>query len=208
MSKFAQDTDHLINPNHNINNNNGPQRPTNDAPRLTRTRSILIAILSLLALTLFSLEISHNGRANINLDLDQTPLDIPADSSSSNSPNGHSLLSGTTTPSRATPEPEPAAYDDDDDDDSPPKTQCTPGNFYASCFNDIRYFECAASHDNTFLLAHPCPAGQKFFCIGEGRGKCAARRATRTGEGYGMRCNGEEELGACVKVVVEPTGYE
>lgn len=157
MSKFAQD--------------NYRQRP--NAPWISRPYGILLVIFSLLAVSLFYLEVSRHGRANINPDLDRTPLGTSSDSASPPPNTDTELLDAIASP------------------------HCKIGDLYGSCLNEIRYFQCTPDGP----LAHPCPAGQKFFCTGEGEGACDERHSTKwSGKGFEMICEGEEELGACKKV--------
>ncbi|KAI5365236.1 hypothetical protein Slin15195_G047720 [Septoria linicola] len=143
--------------------------PRLNSPWLTRRVGIMIALLSILLISLFYLEISRHGRANINLDLDQTPL------TGGSSPDG--LIPDTDLPAEAAGEPD-----------------CKVGDLYGSCFNDVRFFQCTPDGP----LPHPCPAGQKFFCTGDGKGECDSRHSA-LGKGFEMVCHGKEELGACKK---------
>ena len=131
-------------------------------------------MFTLLAAALFYFEVSNHGRANINLDLDQTPL-----GSSSN-----------PIPQADTDADLSNVLEDYEDSSSP---HCKIGSLYGSCFNEVRFFQCTPDGP----LAHPCPAGQKFFCTGEGEGECDSRHALR--KGFEMVCEGEEELGECKK---------
>jgi hypothetical protein len=73
---------------------------------------------------------------------------------------------------------------------------CIVGHVYGSCFNAIRYFQCTS----TGIVPRPCPAGQYFFCTGDGKGTCEGKRSA-VGEGCEMVCDGNEELGTCRDVV-------
>lgn len=78
---------------------------------------------------------------------------------------------------------------------------CNIGDTYGSCFNDVRFFQCTTDGP----LPRPCPAGQYFFCTGEGNGECDSKRnheASGKGKECRMVCDEsaglDGELGRCV----------
>ncbi|KAF2207169.1 hypothetical protein CERZMDRAFT_102664 [Cercospora zeae-maydis SCOH1-5] len=160
---------------------------TKKPSRFSRPLGITIAFLSLLLIGLSYISLVSNPKGwSMSSTTDPSDTTDPqtldpttAEDFSASSPGDLSISPG----SLSSPEAEESA-----------SLNCEIGHLYGSCLNDIRFFQCTPDGP----LTHPCPAGQRFYCTGEGTGECAPRRSD-VGEGFEMICHGKQELGACRK---------
>ncbi|KAM3418097.1 hypothetical protein BST61_g6302 [Cercospora zeina] len=152
---------------------------TRKQSRFSRPLGITIAFLSLLLMGLSYISLVTHPTG---WDVSSTTTD-PSDSQSVDPTTAEDLSTSSPASLSSSPEAEESA-----------SLNCKIGDLYGSCLNDIRFFQCTPDGP----LTHPCPAGQRFYCTGEGTGECAPRRSD-VGSGFEMVCHGRQELGACRK---------
>ncbi|PPJ54934.1 hypothetical protein CBER1_06076 [Cercospora berteroae] len=158
-----------------------PNIATKKPSRFSRPLGITIAVLSLLLMGLCYISlVSHPTGWSMS-------TTEPSDSKESQT------TAEDLSPSEDFSLP-PASLSSSPEAEESASLNCKIGDLYGSCLNDIRFFQCTPDGP----LTHPCPAGQRFYCTGEGTGECAPRH-TDADEGFEMVCHGKQELGACRK---------